>query len=603
MAFFFRETFLKLAGWFTGNSRTSATKRRRNSSDEEEDLYISASRTIKRRTQEKSFHTVPNMATGGSVVNIGQQNSGSQLHLKDGSTISPSQSETKENDIYELTDEDDGGDDCVEIIPLSKPEPRPPLSQLPLRHKLTVARTSGELQSQPINSSTPKQRDFNDRMVMRKQDTQFVTPVFKLSKKHMTPSNSSSSRSVHSRKSTLDEVQRLQEKNLYSIMLSGFHNNLLRAKQKSLLHGVSKGTQSENVTVMNRRKQHIEVIDLTKSERTRVPIQNKTSDNGDSDIEEIFMKPSIRVNSMERRLQNHDVYSPQWILDMQKKYSERDRELKRQIEEAEKIKNLYSEHSRAKLDEVLVLKLKERLALTNEVVLDDTEEEVSVLPELTDEMKIKIENALRPVPPNEVLVEGFGQRITRRDFQTLKGLNWLNDEVINFYMNLLIERSRAANELPSVYAFNTFFYPKLSEQGHSSLRRWTRKVDVFAHDVLVVPVHLKMHWCVAVIDFRDRTIRYYDSMGQPNDLCLEHLRIYLKEESMDKKKQPYDTTGWKLENVTNIPQQMNGSDCGVFSCMFAEYICRNAKITFTQQDMPYFRRKIVYEILNRKLIQ
>lgn len=71
----------------------------------------------------------------------------------------------------------------------------------------------------------------------------------------------------------------------------------------------------------------------------------------------------------------------------QKKYSERDRELKRQIEETEKIKNLYSEHNRAKLDEVLVLKLKQRLALTNEVVLDDTEE-VSVLPELTEEMKV-----------------------------------------------------------------------------------------------------------------------------------------------------------------------------------------------------------------------
>lgn len=25
--------------------------------------------------------------------------------------------------------------------------------------------------------------------------------------------------------------------------------------------------------------------------------------------------------------------------------------------------------------------------------------------------------------------------------------------------------------------------------------------------------------------------------------------MYLKEESMDKKKQPFDTAGWKLENV------------------------------------------------------
>lgn len=597
MAFFFRETFTKLAGWFTGNNRTPAAKRRRSSFEEEEDLYISACRTIKRRSQEKPFLTGQNMATGG----LGQQKSGAQLRLRDSTTISSFQSETKENDVYELTDEDDN--DCVEVIPPTKQDPRPPLSPLPLRHRLTVGRTEKEQENLSRNSSTPKQIDLSDRMVMRRQDSNFVTPILKVSKKHMSSSNSSF-KSVHSRKSTLDEVQRLQEKNLYSIMLSGFHNNLLRAKQKLHQHGVNKGTQSENVTFLNNRKQHVEVIDLTNSERMRVPIHKpKVSNGGDSDIEEITVKPCPRVNSMERRLQNHDVYSPQWIHDMQKKYSEREREVKRQIEETEKIRNLYSEHNRAKLDEVLVLKLKQRLALTNEVILDDTEEEVSILPELTDEMKMRIENALRPSPSSEVLVEGFGQRITRRDFQTLKGLNWLNDEVINFYMNLLIERSRATGKLPSVYAFNTFFYPKLSEQGHSSLRRWTRKVDVFAHDLLVVPVHLKMHWCLAVIDFRDKTIRYYDSMGHPNNDCLNDLLLYLKEESVDKKKQPYDMTGWKLENVKDIPQQMNGSDCGVFSCMFAEYICRNAKITFSQQDMPYFRRKIVYEILNRKLIQ
>jgi len=51
-----------------------------------------------------------------------------------------------------------------------------------------------------------------------------------------------------------------------------------------------------------------------------------------------------------------------------------------------------------------------------------------------------------------------------------------------------------------------------------------------------------------------------------------------------------------------IPQQMNGSDCGMFACTFAEYLCRGADITFTQQDMPYFRRKMVYEIYTCKLL-
>ena len=32
----------------------------------------------------------------------------------------------------------------------------------------------------------------------------------------------------------------------------------------------------------------------------------------------------------------------------------------------------------------------------------------------------------------------------------------------------------------------------------------------------------------------------------------------------------------------DIPQQMNGSDCGMFACKFAEYITREAEINFTQ---------------------
>lgn len=34
--------------------------------------------------------------------------------------------------------------------------------------------------------------------------------------------------------------------------------------------------------------------------------------------------------------------------------------------------------------------------------------------------------------------------------------------------------------------------------------------------------------------------------------------------------------------LQDIPQQMNGSDCGVFSCKYAEYLSRNASFTFSQ---------------------
>lgn len=149
---------------------------------------------------------------------------------------------------------------------------------------------------------------------------------------------------------------------------------------------------------------------------------------------------------------------------------------------------------------------------------------------------------------------------------------------------------------------NTFFYPKLVSQGYNALRRWTKKVDIFAQDMIVVPVHLGVHWCLSMIDFRDKTIKYYDSMGSPNPQCLKALLDYLKCEHLDKKKSDYDVSDWKTGSIREIPQQMNGSDCGMFACMYAEFLTRNAKILFTQEHMPYFRKKMVYEIVTGELM-
>jgi sentrin-specific protease 1 len=64
-------------------------------------------------------------------------------------------------------------------------------------------------------------------------------------------------------------------------------------------------------------------------------------------------------------------------------------------------------------------------------------------------------------------------------------------------MNQLVERGEAEGK-PKVYAFNTFFYPKVMSQGHTSVKRWTRRVDIFSKDYILIPVHLGMHWCLAV---------------------------------------------------------------------------------------------------------
>ncbi|CAB0003248.1 unnamed protein product [Nesidiocoris tenuis] len=58
---------------------------------------------------------------------------------------------------------------------------------------------------------------------------------------------------------------------------------------------------------------------------------------------------------------------------------------------------------------------------------------------------------------SEVLTKKFGLNITREDLLTLRESNWLNDKIINFYMELIDQRSRQNHKLPTTFSFNTFF--------------------------------------------------------------------------------------------------------------------------------------------------
>jgi sentrin-specific protease 1 len=50
------------------------------------------------------------------------------------------------------------------------------------------------------------------------------------------------------------------------------------------------------------------------------------------------------------------------------------------------------------------------------------------------------------------------------------------------------------------------------------------------------------------------------------------------------------------------PQQENGYDCGVFTCQFFERLSRGEEyFNFTQADMPYLRRLMIWEIGHAKL--
>ncbi|KAJ2505176.1 SUMO1 sentrin specific peptidase 1 [Coemansia sp. RSA 2052] len=217
------------------------------------------------------------------------------------------------------------------------------------------------------------------------------------------------------------------------------------------------------------------------------------------------------------------------------------------------------------------------------------------------------------LPPNAMSViaktqaPGFTAEInnvpvTAHDVDTLGDGKWLNDEVINFYMQLIMSRSEKNPKLPRVHAFNTFFYSTLRDQGYARVKRWTRRIKLFEMDLVVVPVHLGVHWCCAVIDFRAKAVIYYDALLGDNQECLRLLMGYLHDESKDKLGTTFDDSGWTTRCDKQIPQQMNGYDCGVFAITFAEYVARDAPFSFSQANCPALRRRVTYEIATGSLI-
>ena len=84
--------------------------------------------------------------------------------------------------------------------------------------------------------------------------------------------------------------------------------------------------------------------------------------------------------------------------------------------------------------------------------------------------------------------------------------------------------------------------------------------------------------------------------------ALSALLEYLRQEHQTKKGYDLDLRHFAKEIVADCPQQDNGSDCGVFVCKVAEFISRETSLTFSQEDMAYYRKRMIWEIANNQLI-
>ncbi|KAI9041736.1 SUMO protease ULP2 [Aspergillus affinis] len=105
----------------------------------------------------------------------------------------------------------------------------------------------------------------------------------------------------------------------------------------------------------------------------------------------------------------------------------------------------------------------------------------------------------------------FGKKkaeVDAQDVERLSDNEFLNDNLIGFYIRFLQDHLERCNKeaAKKVYFFNSYFFATLTSSpkgrraiNYEGVQKWTRNVNIFSHDYIVVPINENAHWYVAII--------------------------------------------------------------------------------------------------------
>ena len=234
---------------------------------------------------------------------------------------------------------------------------------------------------------------------------------------------------------------------------------------------------------------------------------------------------------------------------------------------------------------------------------------------MSEEWKAKVQKAMETNSrSHEVATTSRGTALTRGDLgrvlpqQGSRDSAWLNDEVVNGYLQAVVDYGLAKvrhrrGDIPKYHAFNTFFYSKLIDpnQGPSSVTRWAARPKVGGKNIekvdrIFIPCNNNnMHWTLLVIHGSRRVVEYFDSFHGHAAAHLQTAREWLQYELGN----AYNDRDWKYI-VGNSPTQHNGHDCGVFTVTTAKMILLGWEpaSAYGASDLAEQRVRMVAEFMN-----
>lgn len=201
----------------------------------------------------------------------------------------------------------------------------------------------------------------------------------------------------------------------------------------------------------------------------------------------------------------------------------------------------------------------------------------------------KLEIYLKEFIITHKCIKRQGYDLTRSDLSILLFSKWLNDKIINSYLEML------SND--DLYVFSSYFYTNLKHNLQRVLK-YTKNINIFKFKFLYFPVHLNSHWIFVCYDTIKNNLEYRDSFNQ-KDLCvIKNISKYLEHEYQRINK---IVLTCNILDIDFVEEQSNSYDCGVFLLMYAKHrIYEQDK--FKYKNMKIYRKIILHEIILNKII-
>lgn len=215
----------------------------------------------------------------------------------------------------------------------------------------------------------------------------------------------------------------------------------------------------------------------------------------------------------------------------------------------------------------------------------------------------KARKYLTKIQKNSIVISKFGITITGNDTMSLMPCKRLNDNIINFCLELIRLRSLSL-ESGNIFkgsCYEYFLYeqndfPRVQRCATLDPKDWYIYEWRYFSSCLYEP-SLDCS-CYSLQGKKNPLLWFF---GQKKWTSVEWIGTFLTEEYFNKTGHLFNSVGYDTEVADDIPLKRNNFDCGVFALIYANAISLGKSISFDQSQMEYLRNKIVLEIVKGKL--